>query len=147
MSGDLKLAAKKLEEGYSLVVVRDGKMLFASRMPGIEPMLDALDNNVLPGSAVADKVIGRAAAMIAVAGEVTSLFTPVMSQEAVEVLANAGTLYYAQKIVPFIRDSQGIGHCPVETATEFTVVPEKGVRAVRHLLQELHQGATLLQLH
>jgi len=148
MTGDLKLAAEKLElEGHSLVVVKDGRTLFCSRMPGIKPMLEALDNDVLVGSSVADKVIGRAAAMAAVMGEVTSLYTPVMSEEAVEVLTEAGILYYAKKIVPVILDRDRSRPCPVEAATEFTVVPEKGVKAVRHLLRELHHGAKIFQIH
>ena len=36
MSGDLKIAARILsEEGQSLVVVRDGRLLFSSRLQGI----------------------------------------------------------------------------------------------------------------
>lgn len=147
MSGDLKLAAKLLEEGNTLVVVRDGRTLFSSRMSGITPLMEALDSNVLPGSAVADKVIGRAAAMIAVAGEVTSLYCTVMSQEAVEVLAQAGILYCSQKVVPIILDQRKTRRCPVEAATEFTVIPEKGVNAVRHLLEDLHHGAKIIYTH
>lgn len=147
MSGDLKLAAKLLEVGNSLVVVRDGRTLFSSRMPGIAPMLEALDSNVLPGSAVADKVIGRAAAMIAVAGEATSVYSPTMSQEAVDVLTQAGMLYCSRTIVPIILDKEKTRRCPVEAVTEFTMVPEKGVNAVRHLLQDLHHGAKVLYTH
>lgn len=148
MSGDLKIAAQLLaEEGQSLVVVRNGRMLFSSRLPGIQPLLDALDNNVLPGSAVADKVLGRAAAMIVVQGQVTAVHTPVMSQGAADVLSEAGVLYCAERTVPQILNHEGTGPCPVEAATEFTVVPEKGVNAVRKLLKDLHSTVPLQQVH
>lgn len=148
MSGDLKIAAQLLaEEGQSLVVVRNGRMLFSSRLPGIQPLLDALDNNVLPGSALADKVFGRAAAMIAVQGQVTAVHTPVMSQGAAEVLSEAGVLYCAERTVPQIKNREGAGPCPMEAATEFTVVPEKGVNAVRKLLKDLHSAVPLKQVH
>ncbi|MTI95124.1 MAG: DUF1893 domain-containing protein [Firmicutes bacterium] len=145
MGGDLKIAAEILEtENQSLVVVRDGRKLFSSSLPGVKSLLDALDSDVLPGSAVADKVIGRAAAMIAALGEVKAVHTPLMSQGAAEVFSSAGILYSAEKIVPCIKNRQGTGPCPIEAATEFTVVPEKGVAAIRQLLQEL-QGANKTQ--
>jgi hypothetical protein len=148
MVGDLKIAARLLEqEGHALVVVRDGRVLLSSRMPGVKSLLDALDNNVLPGSAVADKVIGRAAAMIAVQGEVTAIHTPLMSEGAAEVLAEAGILYCAGKTVPAIKNRDNTGSCPIEYATQFTVVPEKGVNAVRQLLRELAGGAKIHQVH
>ena len=148
MSGDLKIAAQLLaEEGQSLVVVRNGRMLFSSRLPGIQPLLDALDNNVLPGSAVADKIVGRAAAMIAVLGQVTAVHTTVMSQGAADVLAEAGVLYCTGMTVPQILNREGTGPCPIEITTEFTVVPEKGVKAVRKLLIDLHSTVPLKQVH
>lgn len=148
MSGDLKIAADLLgAESNSLVVVRDGRMLFSSRLPGIQPLLDALDSNVLPGSAVADKVVGRAAAMIVTQGGVTSVHTPVMSQGAVEVLTDNGVLYCADTIVPGILNRDGTGPCPMEIATEYTVVPEKGVKAVRKLLRDLRGSSAGNQVH
>lgn len=148
MSGDLKIAAQLLEEeGQSLVVVRDGRMLFSSRLQGIQPLLDALDNNVLPGSAVADKVFGRAAAMITALGQVNAVHSPLISQEAVDVLSEAGILYCAGKTVGQILNKEGTGPCPMEVATEFTVVPEKGVKAVRKLLKDLYSTPSHLQVH
>lgn len=148
MSGDLKIAAQLLEEeGQSLVVVRDGRLLFSSRLQGIQPLLDALDNNVLPGSAVADKVIGRAAAMVTVLGQVNAVHSPLMSQEAVDVLSEAGILHCADKTVEQILNQEGTGPCPLEVATRFTVIPEKGVKAVRKLLKDLCSTARLQQVH
>lgn len=148
MGGDLKIAAQLLEQdGHCLVVVRDGRLLFSSRMPGVKSLLEALDGDVLPGSAVADKVVGRAAAMIAVHGEVQSIHTPLLSQGAAEVLEAAGVLYAAEKVVPRINNRQGNGPCPLEAATEFTVVPEKAVAAIRRLLAELSGNASVNGVH
>lgn len=152
MGGDLKIASKVLaEEGHALVVVRDNRVLLASRMPGVKSLLEALDSNVLPGAAVADKVIGRAAAMIAVQGEVGSVYSPVMSQGAVEVLTEAGILHLADRIVPYIKNREGTGPCPIEMSTESTVVPEKGVAAIRKMLAELagrgSSAPNMAQLH
>ena len=94
------------------MVVRDGRLLFSSRLQGIQPLLDALDHNVLPGSALADKVVGRAAAMIAVLGEVNAVHSPLMSQEAVDVLSEAGILHCADKVVEQILNQGGTGPVP-----------------------------------
>lgn len=148
MSGDLKIAAEFLEEeGQTLVVVKNGRLLFSSRLAGIQPLLDALDNNVLPGSAVADKITGRAAAMVLALGQVTALHSLVMSQGASEVLADNGILYCAAQVVPQIKNREGTGPCPFEAITEFTVIPEKGVNAVRKLLKDLHSAAPGKKVH
>jgi len=142
VSGDLKIAAKLLKEGHFLVVVRDGRVLFSSRLNGVKPLLDALDSNVLPGSSVSSRVVGRAAAMIAAQGEVTAIHTPLISNEAIEVLTEARILYCATKIVPAIMNHDNTRLCPIEAATEFTVVPEKGVNALREIFNEspnIHQ--------
>ncbi|HOB35060.1 MAG: DUF1893 domain-containing protein [Firmicutes bacterium] len=148
MGGDLKLAARILHaEAQSLVVVRSGRVLFRSRMSGIEPLLEALDYDVLAGSAVADKVVGRAAAMVAVTGQAASVYSWIMGAGAVEVLTAAGILHCADAVVPVILDREGRLPCPLEAVTQFTVVPEKGVRALRHLLRDLQQGAKIMYMH
>lgn len=148
MGGDLKLAARILHaEGQSLVVVRAGRVLFRSCMPGIQPLLEALDYDVLAGSAVADKVMGRAAAMIAVTGQAASIYSWIMGAEAMGILTEAGILHCADALVPVILDREGRLPCPLEAATQFTVVPEKGVRALRHLLRDLQQGAKIMYMH
>lgn len=148
MSGDLKLAAQLLaEENQALVVVRDGSLLFCSRLEGVQPFLDALDNDVLPRSAVAAQVIGRAAAMVVAFGQVTAVHSPLISEGAVEVLADNGILYSAGQLIASLSGPAGNGSCPFETATEFTVVPEKGVHALRQLLHDLHRVLPPNQVH
>ena len=102
---------------------------------------------MLPGSALADKVVGRAAAMIAVLGEVNAVHSPLMSQEAVDVLSEAGILHCADKVVEQILNQGGTGPCPLEIATNFTVIPEKGVMAVRKFLKGMHGTAPRQHLH
>ena len=148
MGGDLIMAAELLKkEGQSLVVVRDGRLLFSSQLPGIQPLLDALDNNVLPGSAVADKIMGRAAAMVVALGQANAVHAPVMSQSAVDVLTDSGILHCADTLVPCILNEEGTDTCPLEIATEFTVVPEKGVGAVRKLVDDLQSMLPQDQVH
>lgn len=148
MSGDLKLAAQLLvEDSQSLVVVREGQLLFCSRLQGIEPFLDALDNGILSGSAVAATVISRASAMVVALGQATAVHSPVMSEGAVDVLGEAGILYCAGELIPLLLGPGGSGPCPFETVTEFTVVPEKGVLALRKLLKDLHTVLPPDQLH
>lgn len=148
MSGDLRLAAQLLvEDNQSLVVVREGQLLFCSRLQGIEPYLDALDNGVLSGSAIAAKTVGRASAMVVALGQATAVHSPLMSEGAADVLGDAGILYHAGEIVARLLSPEGNGPCPFEIATEFTVVPEKGVHALRKLLKDLHTALPPEQLH
>lgn len=148
MGGDLKIAAELLAaEGWSLVVVRHGRLLFKSRLPGIGPLLDALDNHVLAGSAVADKVVGRAAAMVVAEGRVTAVKAAVMSEGAASVLAEHGILYCADSITGQILNQERTDACPLEALTATTVVPAKGVESLRRLLRELAGAVIPEQVH
>ena len=138
MERDLELAVAELKrEGCSLAVARDNKLLFTSQKSGVAGLLEALDRELLQGSALADKVIGRAAAMIAVAGGVQSVYTPLISAGAQQALQQAGLDFIAEKTVPGIINRQGSGPCPMEEATQGIDDPPTAVAAVRSRLAEL----------
>lgn len=74
---DIDLARDRLFEGrYALVIVKQGDLLFASKDRGIRPIYDALvqlgDN--LKGASLADRVIGKAAAMFCVLAQVEAVY-------------------------------------------------------------------------
>ena len=138
MDRDLGLAVAELKrEGCSLAVARDNQVIFTSQHPGVAGLLEALDKGLLPGSALADKVIGRAAAMIAVAGGVKSVYTPLISVGGQQALEQAGLDFIAEKSVPGIINRQGTGPCPMEEATKDIDDPAAAVAAVGKRLAQL----------
>ncbi|HKL11512.1 MAG TPA: DUF1893 domain-containing protein [Clostridia bacterium] len=117
MKNDLKKAIEILEsEGRALVLARDGAVLFKDDRRGIGPMYDIAtkERESARGSSLADKVIGKAAAMLAVDAGIENLYAAVLSEEAELVLSEAGIYCEFGKMVPFIQNREKTGKCPME---------------------------------
>lgn len=69
----------------------------------------------LKGAVLVDKVIGKAAAALAVLGGVEVLYAEVISLSALVLLRDAGVDTDFQIVVPFIRNHNGDDWCPLET--------------------------------
>ena len=144
MGGDLKLAARILHaEAQSLVVVRSGRVLFRSRMSGIEPLLEALDYDVLAGSAVAEQgCAGRAAAMVAVTGQADSVYSWIMGAGAVgSPHCSRNTALCRRRGAGYSRP--GRGACPVPPGSRHPVHrrSRKRRQGVAPPAEDLQQGA------
>ena len=115
---DIELAKNILDnEQRALVIVKDGKVLFSVDGKGIKPIYTAFNElkDELKGSSVADKVIGKAAAMIYEHAAIKELSTKLISENAINVLGNTSIIYEYEKSVPYIKNRDQSGMCPVET--------------------------------
>jgi hypothetical protein len=63
---------------------------------------------------VADKVIGKAAAMICEHAGIKELSTKLISEKAVNVLKNTSIIFEYEKLVPYIKNRDQTGMCPIE---------------------------------
>ena len=104
--------AKKLllnDSNLTCVLVNDTQTLTASER-GIKPVLQWLAQipSPLAGAFVADKVVGKAAALLFVHGGIKALYTQTISQPALEVLEQ-------HNIVLRIKNRAGDGLCPMES--------------------------------
>jgi hypothetical protein len=100
----------------SIHIEKDGVTIYESRDPMLKPLFFCLvqKREDLKGATVVDKIVGRAAALLAVLGEVEQVITPLASETAKETLAAAGVLLYTEKIIPYIINSDRTGLCPME---------------------------------
>ncbi len=104
-----------LKQKASLVLVsEDIVRTFQGR--GIGPLLSCLqaDSNSIRGCSVADRVIGKAAALLMVFGGVREVWTEILSVPAAEVFRRTGISFVAEQTVERIRDRDGTGLCPME---------------------------------
>lgn len=115
---DMLQQAKELlhQEKCSCVLMRNGKPSLSWER-GIRPILLWLEEDLdfLKGAAVADKVIGKAAAMLFVYGGVSAVYTDVISRPAAEYFAAAGIPFTADRTVEGIRNRDNTGPCPMES--------------------------------
>lgn len=115
---DIELAKSLLnKEKKAIVIVKEGRVIFSSDGKGIKPIYSALNElgSELQGSSVADKVIGKAAAMICYYANIKELSTKLMSENAINVLKETSIIYEYEKSVPYIKNRDQSGMCPVET--------------------------------
>jgi|LAHS01.1.fsa_nt_gb hypothetical protein len=114
---DIEIAKSLLDNGKKvIVIVKDKRMIFSSEGRGIKPVYTALNElkGELQGSSAADKVVGRAAAMIYEYAGIKELSTTLISEGAINVLKNTPIIYEYEKSVPYIENRDRSGMCPVE---------------------------------
>lgn len=137
MNNDLK-SAKVLfdEKGYSCVLYHGG-IVYTSRKTGISPILDFLSSGVdLQGFCAADKIVGKAAALLFAFARIEAVYGRVMSKKAVEVFEDTGIYYYYDILTDEIINRDGTGCCPMEEAV---VVIEKPSEAFFILTAKMKQ--------
>lgn len=115
---DIDIAVELLEkEKLALAIVKDGKVIFTSSDKGIKPLYTAVkeQKEELENSSVADRVTGRAAAMLCAYAGVKQLKTKLISDNAVNVLKETSIIYEYDEHAPYIKNRDKTGMCPVET--------------------------------
>lgn len=103
---------------HSLVVANGDICTFDQR--GIADLYNLLctDPGFLTGASIADKVVGKGAAALAILGGIRELYADIISEPALELLReNAVRTTYGNK-VSHIINRQGTGLCPVEQLCE-----------------------------
>lgn len=118
---DKILAANKLMEGqFSCVLVKDGEVLMTSKDRGIRPIIKMLmeDQNSLKDRVLADKIIGKAAALLVVFGQVEYLYAHVISDCAKNILEKNNIVVNYNHIVPYIMNEDGTDKCMMEKMVE-----------------------------
>ena len=87
-------------------------------------------------ASVADKVIGRGAALLLVKGGAREVYSEVISSGALDVLSRAGVTVSFGKEVPNIINRMGTDVCPVEKLTAGTSSPDEAYRLIKDFLKD-----------
>lgn len=119
MNNDLEQAKVILTgKKASFVLLKQGMEPQQSDAIGIKPLMVFLRENksAFKDGVIADKVIGKAAALMAVLGGASAVYGAVMSEAAKQVLENNHIYYEFGRLVPYIENRTRTGRCPMETA-------------------------------
>ena len=113
----LERAKSLLKSTDSTLCVVSGDDVFTSQERGVEPLLFLLKEKkeLLKGASVADKVIGKAAALLMALGEIKEVHTLIISEPAIKVFEKYNIPCYYDKKVDRIVNRTGDGLCPMET--------------------------------
>lgn len=109
-----------LSQGKTLVVAKDGVIVFMSESRMIAPVKEAIaeKGGLLKGAIVADKVVGKAAAKLHAEAGVRKIVTPLIAAPAKTWLESRGIAVDAGEVVPMILNRDRTGQCPMDAATE-----------------------------
>ncbi|MDM8271117.1 DUF1893 domain-containing protein [Thermophilibacter provencensis] len=129
---DLDLARALLiaNKGATLVAVR-GDEIYTCTERGVKPLLKwVLDHKSLRGFSVADKVVGKAPALLYAILGPEAVFSPVMSWTGRAVLLASGIATSYDLLVPHISNRSRTGQCPMEDTVANVWEPYEAVSAL-----------------
>lgn len=127
------------EEQKSCVILSEDGAVRCSDAIGIKPLMVELraDRKAFQGSVIADKVVGKAAALLAVLGEVQAVFGRVMSEGAVSIFEKHQIPYQFETLVPYIENRTKDGMCPMEETVQLVEDPGEAFEALEKTIARL----------
>lgn len=146
---DLEKAKELLiGSGYTCVLCK-GDALHTSKERGIAPMLNMLHQGIdLNGFSAADKVVGRAPAMLFILAGVAAVYAHVMTADAVLLLEAHGIeAVWTKKVEGQIINRAGTGPCPMELAVQGISDPQEALETITKTREKLAQAAGAQQPH
>jgi hypothetical protein len=135
---DLDIAKSRLYgEDLTLAVVKNGEVLFETGSHRISGFLGAIGHlgARLEGAAVADRVAGKAVALLCVYAGISDVYAEVLSRKAKAVFEENGIQCEWKELVDNILDLTRSDVCPFEKAAADLSDPEKAYAAFKALQQ------------
>lgn len=114
---DLEIAKRRLKEkDLTLSIVKNGEMIFETASSGISGFLEAIEKfrEKVNGSAVADKVVGKAIALLCVDAKIKAVYAIILSKKAREVLQKYAIQHEWERFVEKILAQSKTEICPFE---------------------------------
>lgn len=136
---DLELARALLiaNKEATLVMVR-GDEVYTSTERGVKPLLRMVnEGRSLAGFAVADKVVGKAPALLYAILGPSAVFSPVMSWTGRAVLLAAGIATSYDQLVAHIQNRANDGQCPMDSSVANVYDPYEAVDVLKAALSRM----------
>jgi hypothetical protein len=142
---DLTLAKKRLskEKNLTLIIVKNGEIIFETSSHGISGFLEAFEKlgGTIHGASVADKVVGKAIALLCVYANVKMVYAVTLSREAKTFFEKHGVYHEWEMLVENILDFKKAGICPFEKLATEISNPNEAYKRLKALQNSLkHSG-------
>jgi hypothetical protein len=100
----------------TLRIYRDDALVFSSKKERLLPLMEYISAGEASEGLVViyDKVMGNAAALLAVKANASEVYSPLGSEIAVKTLDRYGITYHLDGTAPYIIREDGQGMCPME---------------------------------
>ena len=100
----------------TLRIYRDDTLVFSSEKDRLVPLMEYIADYGAGEQPVAifDRIMGNAAALLAVKVNCREVYSPLGSELGIKTLERFGIEYHLSEIVPYILRPDGKGMCPME---------------------------------
>jgi hypothetical protein len=133
---DLDIAKSTLyKKELTLTIVKNGKVLFETDSHRISGFLNAIQQlgATLEGASLADRVAGKAIALLCVYAKIKEVYAEVLSKKAKTVLEQNSIHHEWKELVNNVLDLNKTGVCPFEKAAANITNPKDAYKAFKTL--------------
>jgi hypothetical protein len=137
---DLELAKKQLyDKDLTLVITENGQILFETDSHRISGFIRAIDTlgTQLNGASVADRVAGKALALLCVYAGIREVYAEVLSKKAKAVFEENKVAVEWKQLVDNVLDLNKTGVCPFEKAAAGISDPKDSYVAFKALQEKM----------
>lgn len=141
MTDILESVKEQLHKDNLSIVILGENDIYTSTKHGIEPLLDILDSEraVIRNSFIADKVVGKAAALLMVNGGVKEVYADIISSHALDVFEKYKVKAYYDSLVEYIINRDKTGMCPMEKAVLEVDEPSTAYNVLKKKISEMRK--------
>lgn len=136
---DLELAKRTLKEkNIALAIAKNGKVIFESDSHGVYGLFEAIERlgDNLEDAVIADKVVGKAAALLCVYMRVAAVYAYILSLEGKNTLKKNKIKYEYEILVPKILNRTRKEMCPFEKFSLNLENPEEAYFRLKKLAEK-----------
>lgn len=138
MDKNLKIAVNSLKKENHTCVLCRSNIIHTSDEKGILPMIKFISNGYdLKGFSVADKIVGKAAAMLFVLAGIKDVYASVISSFAYDYLVGNNINVFYDVKTEVIMNRKGDDICPMEKAVASVIEPHKAYEVILVTLKKL----------
>ena len=131
---DLEIAKERLcHEDLGLSIVKQGHVVYESASRGLLGFLEAIDEKrtILKGASIADRVVGKAVALLCVYVGVEAVYAITLSREAKKALDDHSVHNEFNSLVDAILDVSQVDMCPFEKLVAGISSPRAAYEKIR----------------
>jgi predicted RNA methylase len=137
---DLEIAKKQLySKQLTLAIVKNNKVLFQTDSHRISGFIHAIDTlgMQLNGASVADRVAGKALALLCVYSGIREVYAEVLSEKAQALFKENEIACQWEQLVENVLDLSKTGVCPFEKTAAEISKPQDSYPAFKALLEKM----------
>lgn len=139
---DLEIARECLKEKHlTLCIVKEAEVIFETRSHGISGFLKAVQEfeDRLMGASVADRVVGKAVALLCIYAEVSGVYASTLSRKAKQLLEENAIHVEWVDLVENVLGTDKATVCPFEKTAAEIADPRDAYRKLKALHDSLRK--------